>query len=97
MIEKHLSNNEVAAVILEAVPGNMGCILPKENYLADLLALCHSHGTLLIVDEVMTGFRLARGGACEYYNIKPDIVCLGKIVGGGLPLADLEEKELCPA
>ncbi|MEC7987709.1 MAG: glutamate-1-semialdehyde 2,1-aminomutase [Myxococcota bacterium] len=93
VIQEQLSKYDVAAVILEAVPGNMGCIIPKENYLSDLLSLCRSHGTLLIVDEVMTGFRLARGGACEYYNIKPDLVCLGKIVGGGLPLAAFGGRE----
>ena len=87
VIEKHLKENEVAAVILEAVPGNMGCIVPKEGYLSGLSELCKENGSLLIVDEVMTGFRLGIGGACEYYNINADLVCLGKIVGGGLPLA----------
>ena len=87
IIEKHLTENEVAAVILEAVPGNMGCIIPQKEYLQGLSALCKSSGALLIIDEVMTGFRLSRGGACEYYNIDADLVCLGKIVGGGLPLA----------
>lgn len=82
-----LEQGNTAAVILEAVPGNMGCIVPTEGYLKGLEQLCQAHGTLLIVDEVMTGFRLARGGACEYYGITPDLVALGKIVGGGLPLA----------
>jgi glutamate-1-semialdehyde 2,1-aminomutase len=86
-VAEHLKNNDVAAVILEAVPGNMGCIIPQSDYLQGLEQLCKDHDTLLIVDEVMTGFRLARGGACEYYGITPDLVALGKIVGGGLPLA----------
>ena len=86
-IKQHLTEGNIAAVILEAVPGNMGCIVPKEGYLYELATLCKENGTLLIVDEVMTGFRLAKGGACEYYNVDADIVTLGKIVGGGLPLA----------
>jgi glutamate-1-semialdehyde 2,1-aminomutase len=86
-IAAHLAAAEVAAVILEAVPGNMGCIAPAEGYLSGLSALCRAHGTLLIVDEVMTGFRLALGGACERYGIDADLVTLGKVVGGGLPLA----------
>jgi len=87
IIEQHLQNNDVAAVILEAVPGNMGCIIPQSGYLQGLETLCKTYGTLLIVDEVMTGFRLSRGGACQHFNIQADLVCLGKIVGGGLPLA----------
>ncbi len=87
VIKQHLETNEVAAVILEAVPGNMGCIVPQSTYLQGLSALCKEHGTLLIVDEVMTGFRLAKGGACERLQIDADLVTLGKIVGGGLPLA----------
>ena len=87
ILESHLQNNDVAAVILEAVPGNMGCIIPEEGYLQRLIELCTQYGAVSIIDEVMTGFRLSRGGACSYYNIKPDLVCLGKIVGGGLPLA----------
>jgi glutamate-1-semialdehyde 2,1-aminomutase len=86
-VAAHLEQHEVAAVIIEPVPGNMGCIMPDEGYLQGLLSLCQKHGALLIVDEVMTGFRLARGGACERFGITPDLVCLGKIVGGGLPLA----------
>ena len=87
VVEKHLQSLEVAAVILEAVPGNMGCIVPSAEYLSGLSSLCKEYGALLIVDEVMTGFRLARGGACERLNIDADLVTLGKIVGGGLPLA----------
>jgi glutamate-1-semialdehyde 2,1-aminomutase len=86
-LKSQLERGDVAAVILEAVPGNMGCIVPDEGYLSGVMDLCTEYGAVSIVDEVMTGFRLHRGGACAYYNIKPDLVCLGKIVGGGLPLA----------
>ncbi len=86
-VRQHLENHDVAAVIVEAVPGNMGCIPPRPGYLGGLKALCEDHGALLIVDEVMTGFRLARGGACERLGVQADLVTLGKIVGGGLPLA----------
>ena len=77
---------EIAGVILEPVVGNAGCIPPGEGYLAGLRALTRRYGALLIVDEVMTGFRVALGGACELYGIEPDLVTLGKIVGGGLPV-----------
>ena len=77
---------EIAAVILEPVVGNAGCIPPGEGYLAGLRALTRKHGALLIVDEVMTGFRVALGGACELYGLEPDLITLGKIVGGGLPV-----------
>lgn len=86
-VRDHLEKDDVAAVILEAVPGNMGCIPPAAGYLEGLRELTKAHGTQLIVDEVMTGFRLAKGGACEYFDIDADLVCLGKIVGGGFPLA----------
>ncbi|HCH61656.1 MAG TPA: glutamate-1-semialdehyde-2,1-aminomutase [Deltaproteobacteria bacterium] len=87
-IQAHLeSNSDIAAVIFEPVAGNMGCLPPAPGYLDGLRALTRAHNVLLIVDEVMTGFRLARGGACERLGIDADIVCLGKIVGGGLPLA----------
>ncbi|MGC9225330.1 MAG: glutamate-1-semialdehyde 2,1-aminomutase [Terracidiphilus sp.] len=76
----------IAAVILEPVVGNAGCIPPAEGYLAGLRRITASHGALLIVDEVMTGFRVALGGACELYSLDPDLVTLGKIVGGGLPV-----------
>lgn len=77
---------EIAAVIVEPIVGNAGCIPPAEGYLAGLRALTRKHGALLIVDEVMTGFRVALGGACELYDLDPDLVTLGKIVGGGLPV-----------
>lgn len=86
-VAAHLENHDVAAVIVEPVPGNMGCIVPDPDYLAALYQHCQAKGALLIVDEVMTGFRLARGGACERLGIQADLVTLGKIVGGGLPLA----------
>jgi len=76
----------VAAIIVEPIVGNAGCILPAEGYLAGLRKLTARHGALLIVDEVMTGFRVALGGACELYSLDPDLVTLGKIVGGGLPV-----------
>ncbi len=76
---------EIAAVILEPVVGNAGCILPGEGYLAGLRRVTAEQGALLIVDEVMTGFRLAPGGATELYGIDADLITLGKILGGGLP------------
>src|SRR5579863_8345239 len=76
----------IAAVILEPVVGNAGCIPPAERYLAGLRAITAREGALMIVDEVMTGFRVALGGACELYSLDPDLVTLGKIVGGGLPV-----------
>ncbi|HEY1683213.1 MAG TPA: glutamate-1-semialdehyde 2,1-aminomutase, partial [Tepidisphaeraceae bacterium] len=78
--------DEIAGFIIEPVPGNMGVVLPAEGYLQGLRDLCTSHGAMLIFDEVMTGFRLAWGGAQTIFNIKPDITCLGKVIGGGLPV-----------
>jgi len=78
--------NEIACIILEPVAGNMGCIPPKDGFLQSLRNLCDAHNILLIVDEVMTGFRVAKGGAQELYNINADIVCIGKVIGGGLPV-----------
>jgi glutamate-1-semialdehyde 2,1-aminomutase len=77
---------EIAAVIVEPVVGNSGCIPPARGYLAGLRALTREHGALLIADEVMTGFRVALGGASKLYSIDPDLTTLGKIVGGGLPV-----------
>lgn len=77
----------IAALIVEPVCGNMGCVPPRPGYLQALAELTRSHGSLLIFDEVMTGFRVAFGGAQALYGITPDLTCLGKIVGGGMPLA----------
>ena len=77
---------EMAAVILEPVAGNMGCVPPTAGYLEGLREITRAYGTVLIFDEVMTGFRLARGGAQERYGVEPDMTCLGKIIGGGLPV-----------
>ena len=79
--------DSIAAVIVEPVAANMGVVPPKEGFLEFLREITEKHGTVLIFDEVITGFRLALGGAGEYYGIKPDMVTLGKIVGGGMPLA----------
>ena len=77
---------EFAAVIVEPVAGNMGCVPPERDYLEGLREITNEHGTVLIFDEVMTGFRLARGGAQGRYGVTPDLTCLGKIIGGGLPV-----------
>jgi glutamate-1-semialdehyde 2,1-aminomutase len=77
---------DIAAVIIEPVVGNMGCVPPQSGYLEAVRKLTSANGMLLIFDEVMTGFRLARGGAQELYGITPDITTLGKIIGGGLPV-----------
>jgi len=82
--EQH--GDQLAAVILEPVVGNMGCVLPLPGFLETARRLCTQHGTVLIFDEVMTGFRVALGGAQERFGITPDLTTLGKIVGGGLPL-----------
>ena len=84
LIESNPGN--VAAVMIEPVAGNMGCVLPQEDFLPALRTLCDEHGILLIFDEVMTGFRLAPGGAQELYGVTPDMTALGKIIGGGLPV-----------
>ena len=77
---------EIACVILEPIPANMGVIIPKEGFLEGLRKICDETGILLIFDEVITGFRVAYGGAQTIYHIKPDLTCLGKIIGGGLPV-----------
>lgn len=77
----------IAAVIVEPYPGNMGLVLPHDGYLGSLRDLCTQHGALLIFDEVMTGFRVARGGVAEREGILPDLTVLGKVIGGGLPVA----------
>jgi glutamate-1-semialdehyde 2,1-aminomutase len=80
------NKNEIAAVIVEPIPANAGLYFPSESFLPTLRAECDKHGAVLIFDEVMTGFRVARGGAQEIYGIKPDLTALGKIIGGGLPV-----------
>ena len=84
-LEKH--SGQIAAVLAEPVAANMGVVPPDPGYLQSLRRLCDEHGTLLILDEVITGFRVAFGGAQERYGVTADLTCLGKIVGGGLPLA----------
>lgn len=86
LVRKALKENEIAAVILEPIPANAGLYFPRENFLSILRDECTKHGTLLIFDEVITGFRVARGGAQEIYGITPDLTTLGKIIGGGLPV-----------
>lgn len=80
------NKEEVAAVILEPVCGNMGCVLPQKGFLEGLRSLCNQKGVLLIFDEVMTGFRLAQGGAQEYFGVDADLVTYGKVIGGGMPV-----------
>ncbi|MFY0652713.1 MAG: glutamate-1-semialdehyde 2,1-aminomutase [Cyclobacteriaceae bacterium] len=87
-VEQLLSENEneVAALILEPIAGNMGCVLPADGFLQGLRDLCDKHEVVLIFDEVMTGFRVAKGGAQEVFGVTPDITTLGKIIGGGMPV-----------
>ncbi len=80
------NKNEIAAIIIEPVAGNMGCVPPKEGFLQALRQVCDENNALLIFDEVMTGFRLAKGGAQELYGVAADVVCFGKVIGGGLPV-----------
>jgi glutamate-1-semialdehyde 2,1-aminomutase len=80
------SGSEIAGLIVEPVPGNMNCVPPRDGYLQHLRDLCTQSGTLLIFDEVMTGFRVALGGAQAHYGITPDLTTLGKIIGGGMPV-----------
>ncbi|MEO9944474.1 glutamate-1-semialdehyde 2,1-aminomutase [Paraglaciecola sp.] len=77
---------DIACIIVEPVAGNMNCIPPVDGFLEGLRDICDKYGAVLILDEVMTGFRVARGGAQEKYNIKPDLTCLGKVIGGGMPV-----------
>lgn len=84
---------EIAAVIVEPVAGNMGCIPPQKGFLEGLRQMCSDNGIQLIFDEVMTGFRLAKGGVQELFNIKADIICFGKVIGGGLPVGAFAARE----
>jgi glutamate-1-semialdehyde 2,1-aminomutase len=77
---------EIACIIVEPIAGNMNCVPPVPGFLEALRAVCDQHGTVLIFDEVMTGFRVAHGGAQELFGIKPDLTTLGKIMGGGMPV-----------
>ena len=83
----HAHGDKIAAVIVEPVCGNMGCIPPNAGYLEAMRRITERHEALLIFDEVMTGFRVAPGGAQSLYNIKPDLTTIGKVIGGGLPIA----------
>ena len=87
------NENEIACIIIEPVAGNMGCIPPSEGFLQGLRDLCTKHGILLIFDEVMTGFRLAKGGVQELFGVDADIVCFGKVIGGGLPVGAFAARE----
>lgn len=87
------NKNEIAAIIIEPVAGNMGCIPPAQGFLEALRDVCTENGALLIFDEVMTGFRLAKGGAQELFGIQADIVCFGKVIGGGLPVGAFAARE----
>ncbi|WP_347050704.1 glutamate-1-semialdehyde 2,1-aminomutase [Flavobacterium olei] len=87
------NQNEIAAIIIEPVAGNMGCIPPQKGFLQGLRDLCSANGILLIFDEVMTGFRLAKGGVQELFNIAADIVTFGKVIGGGLPVGAFAARE----
>jgi glutamate-1-semialdehyde 2,1-aminomutase len=80
------AGDRIAAVIIEPVAGNMGCVPPRAGYLQAVRRITQQRGAILIFDEVMTGFRVARGGAQQLYGVKPDMTCLGKIIGGGLPV-----------
>jgi glutamate-1-semialdehyde 2,1-aminomutase len=77
---------QIACIIVEPVAGNMGCVPPEPGFLQGLRQVCDRYGIVLILDEVMTGFRVSYGGAQKLYKIKPDLTCLGKVIGGGLPV-----------
>lgn len=87
------NENQIAAIIIEPVAGNMGCIPPVKGFLEALRDVCTANGALLIFDEVMTGFRLAKGGAQQLFDIQADIVCFGKVIGGGLPVGAFAARE----
>lgn len=87
------NKGEIAAIIIEPVAGNMGCIVPKEEFIKGLREICNHEGILLIFDEVMTGFRLGKGGAQEALGIHADILCFGKVIGGGLPVGAFAARE----
>lgn len=80
------NKDQIAAIIIEPVAGNMGCVMPEHGFLEGLRSICDEEGIILIFDEVMTGFRLSKGGAQEVYGVKPDLTTLGKIIGAGMPV-----------
>jgi len=84
LFEQH--SNDLAAIIIEPIAGNMNCIPPREGFLQGIRDLCDKYGAVFIIDEVMTGFRVAKGGAQALYNVKADLTCLGKVIGGGMPV-----------
>ena len=79
-------NKQIACVIVEPIAGNMNCVIPDKSFLRKIRTLCNKNNSILIFDEVMTGFRVAKGGAQQFFDVQPDITTLGKIVGGGLPV-----------
>ncbi|KAF7772221.1 glutamate-1-semialdehyde 2,1-aminomutase [Pseudoalteromonas citrea] len=85
--------DEISCIIVEPVAGNMNCIPPEPGFLQGLREVCDEHGAVLIFDEVMTGFRVALGGAQAYYDIQPDLTCLGKVIGGGMPVGAFGGKQ----
>lgn len=87
------SNTDIAAIIIEPVAGNMGCVLPKDNFLKELKQLASDNGILLVIDEVMTGFRDSFGGAQKAFDVEADIICLGKVIGGGFPVGAYGARE----
>ena len=84
VVERH--RDQIAAIIVEPIAGNMGVVPPREGFLEGLRAICDRHGILLVFDEVISGFRAAAGGAQQVFRVRPDLTCLGKIIGGGLPV-----------
>ena len=84
LIEAH--GEEIACIIIEPIAGNMGVIPPEEGFLEGLRAICDDKGIVLIFDEVITGFRVSYGGAQALYGVRPDLTCLGRVIGGGLPV-----------
>ena len=86
--------NQIAAIIIEPIAGNMGCVIPKDGFVQGLRNLCNENNSLLIFDEVMTGYRLAKGGAQELLGVEADIVTYGKVIGGGLPVGAFSSKNI---
>jgi glutamate-1-semialdehyde 2,1-aminomutase len=84
--------NEIAAIVLEPIPANHGLFIPSREHLNEIVSIAHTNGALVIFDEVISGFRIGLSGACGFYDLKPDIVTLGKIIGGGLPLAAIASR-----